>query len=109
MRGVRTRLDGSLAGGSDAAHAARPRVQLPVDLTHPGVEQPSPLVMLAMQPLDQISVRSPALIIGVMAVAQHELAARGGMVPHAPASRLVTVEFLHQLIDSLAHRHKGTD
>src|SRR5690242_5219867 len=91
-RCVRTRLEGILIGDTDAAPAVRPR-----------------LVVLAVQPLDQISAGPPAVIIRVMPVAQHELTARGGMVPDAPASRLVTVEFLDQLIDPCADRPEDTD
>src|SRR4051794_16882879 len=100
--GVRTRLHRIPADVPDGAHTVRPSMRLLVDLNDAGAEQALTLLVLAVQSLDQLSAGPPTLIIGVMPVAQHELAARGGMVPDAPASRLVTVEFLHQLVYACA-------
>src|SRR3954467_10579079 len=84
-------------------------MRLLVDLEDAGAEDALTLLVLTVQPLDQLGARPPALIVGVMPVAQHELAARGGMVPDAPAPRLVTVELLHQLIYPCADRPEDTD
>src|SRR5215472_18405753 len=62
-----------------------------------------------MQPLDQLMSWLFALVVGVMPIAEQELAARRGMLPDSPAARLVTVVVLDQLVDARADRAEDAE
>jgi hypothetical protein len=67
------------------------------------------LQVLTVQPLDELMGRLPALIVGMVAVAEQELAARGGIAPDPPAARLVAVVLLDQLVDARADRAEDAE
>src|SRR5215813_1758434 len=50
-----------------------------------------------------------ALVVGVVAVAEQELAASRGMLPDSPAARLVTVVLPDQLVDARADRAEDAE
>src|SRR5215472_3311165 len=62
-----------------------------------------------MQPLDQLMGWLSALVVGVMPIAEQELAACGVILPDSPAARLVTVVLLDQLVDARADRAEDTE
>src|ERR1700757_1332674 len=62
-----------------------------------------------MQPLDQLMGRLSALVVGVVAIAEQELAACRGMLPDSPAARLVTVVLLDELVNARADRTKDAE
>src|SRR5215472_10907408 len=62
-----------------------------------------------MQPLDQLMGWLSALVVGVMPIAEQELAARCGILPDSPAARLVTVVLLDQLVDARADRAEDAE
>src|SRR5262249_52276655 len=65
--------------------------------------------MPTMQPLDQLMSRFSALVVGVVAVTEQELAASRGMLPDSPAARLVTVVLPDQLVDARADRAEDAE
>src|ERR1700744_5676598 len=64
---------------------------------------------LAMQPLDQLMSRLSALVVGMVAVAEQELATRRGMLPDTPAARLVAGVFSDQPEDTRAERAEDAE
>ena len=78
-------------------------------LLEPAVHRRLALHVLTMQPFDQLMSWLLALVVGMVAVAEQELAARGGMLPDPPAARLVTVVLLDQLVDGSADRAEDTE
>src|ERR1700758_2663256 len=62
-----------------------------------------------MQPLDQLMGWLSALVVGVMAIAEQELAACRGMPSDPGAARLVTVVLLDQLVDARADRAEDAE
>jgi hypothetical protein len=67
------------------------------------------LQVLTVQPVDQLMSWLCALVVGVVAIAEQELAACRGMLPDPPAARLVTVVLLDQLVDARADRAEDTE
>jgi hypothetical protein len=67
------------------------------------------LQVLTVQPFDELMSWLPALVVGMVAIAQQELAARGGMLPDPPAAGLVTVVLLDQLVDARADRAEDAE
>src|SRR6516164_2899859 len=67
------------------------------------------LHVLTMQPFDQLMSWLLALVVGMVAIAEQELAARGGMLPDPPAAWLVAVVLLDQLVDARADRADDTE
>ena len=55
-------------------------------LVEPVVDGGLALQVLTVQPFDQLMGRLLALVVGMVAVAEQELAARGGMLPDPPAA-----------------------
>src|SRR5215472_6456123 len=62
-----------------------------------------------MQPLDQLMSWLFALVVGVMPIAEQELAACRGMLPDSPAARLMAVVLLDELVDARADRAKDAE
>jgi hypothetical protein len=60
-----------------------------MDLPELAVDGCLALQVLTVQPFDELVGRLAALLAGVVAVAEQELAARGGMLPDPPAAGLV--------------------
>ena len=56
--------------------------------------------VLTVQPFDELVSRLPAPVVRMMAITEHELAVGRGILPDPPASRLVTVVLLDQLVDA---------
>ena len=83
--------------------------QLLLDVVKLAVDRCLALQVLTMQPLDQLTSWLPALVVGVVAVAEQELAAGRGMVSDSPAARLVTVVLLDQLVDARADRAEDAE
>ena len=75
-----------------------------VDLLEFAVDGCLALQVLTVQPFDQLMGRLLALVVGMVAIAEQELAVRGGMLPDPPAARLVTVVLFDQLVDGRADR-----
>jgi hypothetical protein len=73
-----------------------------VDLVELAVDPCLALQVLTVQPLDQLVSWLPALIVGMVPIAEQELAARRGMLPDPPAAWLVAVVLLDQLVDARA-------
>src|SRR5215471_18771850 len=83
--------------------------QVLVDVVKLAVNRYPALQVLAMQPLDQLMSRLSALVVGVMAIAEQELAACRVILPDSPAARLVTVVLLDQLVDARADRAEDAE
>jgi hypothetical protein len=56
--------------------------------------------VLTVQPFDELVSRLPAPVVRMMAITEHELAIGRWILPDPPASRLVTVVLLDQLVDA---------
>jgi hypothetical protein len=56
--------------------------------------------VLTVQPFDELVSRLPAPVVRMMAITAHELAIGRWILPDPPASRLVTVVLLDQLVDA---------
>ena len=67
------------------------------------------LQVLTVQSLDQLVSGLHALIVGMVAITEQELAARSLVLPDPPAARLVTVVLLDQLVDGRADRAEDTE
>ncbi len=80
-----------------------------VDFIKLAVDRCLALQVLTMQPVDQLTSWLSALVVGVMAIAEQELAACRGMLPDPPAARLVTVVLLDQLVDARADRAEDAE
>ena len=65
-----------------------------MDLVELAVDGCLALQVLTVQPFDELMGRLSALVVGMVAIAEQELTARGGMLPDPPAAWLVTVVFL---------------
>ena len=74
--------------------------QMLVDFTKLAVDRCLVLQVLTMQPLDQLMGWLSALVVGVMPIAEQELAACRVILPDSPAARLVTVVLLDQLVNA---------
>jgi hypothetical protein len=85
---VHDRLTGGRgsAGPIRAVGGGRLGPQLLVDFVKLAVNRCLALQMLTMQLLDQLMSWLSALVVGVMAIAEQELAACRGMLPDAPAA-----------------------
>jgi hypothetical protein len=83
--------------------------QVLVDLVEFAVDRRLALQVLTVQPLDQLMIRLPALVVGVVAIAEQELATRRGMLPDPPAAWLVAVVLLDQLVDTRADRAEDAE
>jgi hypothetical protein len=73
-----------------------------MDLVELAVNGCLALQVLTVQPFDELMGRLFALVVGMVAIAEQELAARGGMLPDPPATGLMTVVLLDQLVDARA-------
>jgi len=80
-----------------------------MDLVELALHRSLALQVLAVQPFDELMGRLPALVVRMVAIAQQELAARCGMLPDPPASGLVTVVLLDQLVDARADRAEDAE
>jgi len=80
-----------------------------MDLVELALHRGLALQVLAVQPFDELMGRLLALVVGMVAIAEQELAARGGMLPDPPAARLVTVVLLDQLVDARADRAEDAE
>src|SRR5690242_2575149 len=89
-------------------HGRRGR-QLLMDLVELAVHRGLALQVLTVQLVDQFMGRLPALVVGMVAIAKQELAARGGMLPDPPAAWLVTVVLLDHLVDARTDRAEDTE
>jgi hypothetical protein len=86
------RVHGRLSGGRGSAgpiravSGGRLGLQVLVHVVKLGVNRCLALQVLAMHPLDQLMGWLCALVVGMMAVAEQELAAGRGMLPDSPAA-----------------------
>src|SRR6516164_5837461 len=80
-----------------------------MDLVGLAVHRGLALQVLTVQPLDQLMSRLAALVVGMVAMAEQELAARRGILPDPPAAWLVTVVLLDELVDARADRAEDTE
>jgi hypothetical protein len=55
--------------------------------------------VLAVHPNDQVVCRFGSVVVGVVTVTKEKLASGRRVRSHSPAARLVTVVFLHELVD----------
>src|SRR5499427_7734713 len=83
--------------------------QMLMNLVEFSVHRCLSLQVLTVQPFDELMSRLSAPVVGVMAIAEQELAARRVILPNPPAARLVTVVLLDQLVDARADRAEDTD
>src|SRR5580700_6322247 len=67
------------------------------------------LHVLTVQPFDELVSWLSAPIVGMVAIAEQELAACRGMLPDPPATRLVTVVLLDQLINARGDRAEDAE
>src|SRR5215831_566143 len=67
------------------------------------------LQVLTVQPFDQLMSWLSALVVGVMPIAEQELAACRVILPDSPAAGLVTVVLLDQLVDARTDRAEDTE
>jgi hypothetical protein len=80
-----------------------------MDLVELAVHGGLALQVLTVQPFDELMGWLLALVVGVMAIAELELAVRRGMLSDPPAARLVTVVLLDQLVDGRADRAEDAE
>lgn len=83
--------------------------QVLVDVVKLVVHRCLALLVLTMQLVAQLASWLSALVVGVMAIAEQELAACRGMLPDSPAARLVTVVLLDELVDARANRAEDAE
>jgi hypothetical protein len=69
-----------------------------VKLAELGVDRLLPLNVLSVQPGNQLGIRLLAAVVGMVAPTQVELPTGSLVVTHPPAARLMTIEFLHDLV-----------
>jgi hypothetical protein len=68
-----------------------------------------PLDVFFVQPFDHFAGRSGAVVVGVVPIAEKELATGGWMIPDSPAAGFVAVVFAYQLIDAGPDRADDTE
>ena len=81
-------------------------LQVAVDLLEPVLEDRDVSEVLTVQSLDQLVCRPLPLEVGMVPVAQEELAAGRGVGAHTPAAGLVTLVLPYDLVHA---RRDGTD
>jgi hypothetical protein len=84
-------------------------VLVEMELLELAVDRGLALHVLAVQPFDEFMSGLLALIVRMVAVTEHELAAGRGMLPDPPAAWLVTVVLPHQLVDARADRAQDAE
>lgn len=97
------------AGTVHAMSGGRLGPQVLVDVVKLVVHRCLALLVLTMQLVAQLASWLSALVVGVMAIAEQELAACRGMLPDSPAARLVTVVLLDELVDARANRAEDAE
>src|SRR6516165_1950019 len=80
-----------------------------MDLVELAVYRCLSLQVLTVHPFDELMGWLLAPVVGVMAIAKQELAARRGMLSDPPAARLVTVVLPDQLVDARADRAEDAE
>src|SRR5262249_31216467 len=70
-----------------------------VNLAQPGVDRLLPLNVLSVQPGNHLSIRLLPLVVRLVSPAQKNLPTCSLVITHPPTARLVTIEFLHHLIN----------
>src|SRR5215471_14379909 len=97
------------AGPIRTVSGGRLGLQLLVEFVKLAAHRCLVLQVLTVQPLDELVSWLLALVVGVMAIAEQELAACRGMLPDPPAARLVTVVLPDQLVDGRADRAEDAE
>src|SRR5215469_4104897 len=97
------------AGAVCLVRCGRRGGQALMHLLEPDVDGGLALQMLTVQPLDELMSWPLALEVRMVAVAEVELAAGGGVVADPPAAWFVAVVLLHQLVDARADRAENAE
>src|ERR1700722_20050587 len=80
-----------------------------MNITEFAVHRFPALHVLTVQPFDELMSWLSAPIVGMVPIAEQELAGRRGMLPDPPAARLVTVVLLDQLVDARGNRAEDAE